>query len=66
MCCCASINDPDIDDSFNINKGLRVARKLLLDLNTLGIPAATEYLDLITPQYISDLIAWGAIGAIGF
>jgi 3-deoxy-7-phosphoheptulonate synthase len=57
------INDPDIDDSFNINKGLRVARKLLLDLNTLGIPAATEYLDLITPQYISDLIAWGAIGA---
>ncbi|OQK16834.1 phospho-2-dehydro-3-deoxyheptonate aldolase [Methyloprofundus sedimenti] len=57
------INDPDIDDSFNINKGLRVARKLLLDLNTLGVPAATEYLDLITPQYISDLIAWGAIGA---
>lgn len=57
------INDPDLDDSFNINKGLRVSRKLLLDLNTLGIPAATEYLDLITPQYISDLIAWGAIGA---
>ncbi|MBT3812650.1 MAG: 3-deoxy-7-phosphoheptulonate synthase AroG [Gammaproteobacteria bacterium] len=57
------INDPDIDDSFNINKGLRIARKLLLDLNALGIPAATEYLDLITPQYISDLIAWGAIGA---
>ena len=57
------INDPDLNDSFNINKGLRVARKLLLDLNTLGIPAATEYLDLITPQYISDLIAWGAIGA---
>ncbi|WP_428353050.1 3-deoxy-7-phosphoheptulonate synthase AroG [Methyloprofundus sp.] len=57
------INDPDLDDSFNINKGLRVARKLLLDLNSLGIPAATEYLDLITPQYISDLIAWGAIGA---
>ncbi|GFO72309.1 3-deoxy-7-phosphoheptulonate synthase [Bathymodiolus japonicus methanotrophic gill symbiont] len=57
------INDPDLDDSFNINKGLRVARKLLLDLNTLGVPAATEYLDLITPQYISDLIAWGAIGA---
>ena len=57
------INDPDLDDSFNINKGLRVARKLLLDLNTLGMPAATEYLDLITPQYISDLIAWGAIGA---
>ncbi|GAW84929.1 3-deoxy-7-phosphoheptulonate synthase [Bathymodiolus platifrons methanotrophic gill symbiont] len=57
------INDPDLDDSFNINKGLRVARKLLLELNTLGVPAATEYLDLITPQYISDLIAWGAIGA---
>jgi len=57
------INDPDLDDSFNINKGLRVARKLLLDLNSRGIPAATEYLDLITPQYISDLIAWGAIGA---
>ena len=57
------INDPDIDSSFNINKGLRIARKLLLDLNTLGMPSATEYLDLITPQYISDLIAWGAIGA---
>ncbi len=57
------INDPDLDDSFNINKGLRVARKLLLDLNDLGMPAASEYLDLITPQYISDLIAWGAIGA---
>jgi 3-deoxy-7-phosphoheptulonate synthase len=57
------INDPDIDSSFNINKGLRVARQLLLDVNTLGMPAATEYLDLITPQYISDLIAWGAIGA---
>jgi len=57
------INDPDINSSFNINKGLRTARKLLLDLNTLGMPAATEYLDLITPQYISDLISWGAIGA---
>ena len=57
------INDPDIDSSFNINKGLRVARRLLLDLNDMGMPAATEYLDLITPQYISDLIAWGAIGA---
>jgi 3-deoxy-7-phosphoheptulonate synthase len=57
------INDPDLDSSFNINKGLRVARQLLLDLNNLGMPAATEYLDLITPQYISDLIAWGAIGA---
>jgi 3-deoxy-7-phosphoheptulonate synthase len=57
------INDPDLDASFNINKGLRVARQLLLDLNNIGIPAATEYLDLITPQYISDLISWGAIGA---
>lgn len=57
------INDPDLDESFNINKGLNVARKLLLDLNEMGVPAATEYLDLITPQYVSDLIAWGAIGA---
>ena len=57
------INDPDLNYSFNINKGLRVARQLLLDFNILGIPAATEYLDLITPQYISDLISWGAIGA---
>ncbi|PKM12123.1 MAG: 3-deoxy-7-phosphoheptulonate synthase [Gammaproteobacteria bacterium HGW-Gammaproteobacteria-3] len=57
------INDPDLDASFDINKGLRIARELLLDLNNLGMPAATEYLDLITPQYVSDLIAWGAIGA---
>jgi len=57
------INDPEINNSFNINKGLRVARQLLLDINNLGIPAATEYLDLITPQYLSDLISWGAIGA---
>lgn len=57
------INDPDLDESFNINKGLKIARKLLLDLNEMGVPAATEYLDLITPQYVSDLIAWGAIGA---
>ncbi len=57
------INDPDLNSSFNINKGLSVARQLLLDLNNLGVPAATEYLDLITPQYISDLISWGAIGA---
>ena len=57
------INDPDLDSSFNINKGLRVARKLLVDVATLGMPAATEYLDLISPQYISDLVAWGAIGA---
>ncbi len=57
------INDPDLDKSFNINKGLRLARKLLFSLNEMGMPAATEYLDLITPQYVSDLIAWGAIGA---
>ncbi|MGI9212912.1 MAG: 3-deoxy-7-phosphoheptulonate synthase [Methylococcaceae bacterium] len=57
------INDPDLDESFNINKGLRLARKLLLEVNQRGMPSATEYLDLITPQYVSDLIAWGAIGA---
>ena len=57
------INDPDIDDSYQINKGLRLARKLLLDINNPGIPAATEYLDLVTPQYVADLISWGAIGA---
>lgn len=57
------INDPDLDNSFNINKGVRLARKLLLDVNSLGLPAGTEYLDLISPQYISDLISWGAIGA---
>lgn len=57
------INDPDLDQSFNINKGLRLARRLLLDLNESGMPAVTEYLDLVTPQYITDLIAWGAIGA---
>lgn len=57
------INDPDLDDSYNINKGLHLARQLLLDLNNMGVPAATEYLDLITPQYVTDLISWGAIGA---
>jgi 3-deoxy-7-phosphoheptulonate synthase len=57
------INDPDLNASFNINKGLRMARQLLSDVNNLGVPAATEYLDLITPQYVSDLISWGAIGA---
>ena len=57
------INDPDLDESFDINKGLGMARKLLLDLNQMGMPAGTEYLDLITPQYIADLISWGAIGA---
>lgn len=57
------INDPDLDNSFQINKGVRLARDLLLQLNTMGIPAGTEYLDLITPQYVADLISWGAIGA---
>ena len=57
------INDPNLDDSFDINKGLRIARSLLLDLAQLGIPAGTEFLDTISPQYIADLIAWGAIGA---
>jgi 3-deoxy-7-phosphoheptulonate synthase len=57
------INDPDLDGSFLINKGLRLARQLLLDINDAGVPAATEYLDLMSPQYVSDLISWGAIGA---
>ena len=57
------INDPDLDNSFHINKGLRMARRLLLDLNTIGMPSATEYLDLVSPQYLSDLISWAAIGA---
>ena len=57
------INDPDLDSSFNINKGLRIARQVLLEVTSLGMPAATEYLDLISPQYVSDLISWGAIGA---
>src|SRR6266540_2569460 len=57
------INDPRLDDSFRINEGLRLARRILLEVNELGVPAGTEYLDMITPQYIADLIAWGAIGA---
>ena len=57
------INDPNLDDSFEINKGLCLARKLLLDINDLGIPAGTEFLDLVSPQYVADLISWGAIGA---
>ena len=57
------INDPDLDGSFNINKGLRLARRLLCEINDLGLPAGVEYLDTISPQYISDLVAWGAIGA---
>jgi 3-deoxy-7-phosphoheptulonate synthase len=57
------INDPNLDGSFNINQGLRIGRQLLLELNELGIPAGCEFLDMITPQYIADLVAWGAIGA---
>jgi len=57
------INDPRLDGSFRINEGLRRARQLLLDINALGLPAGTEFLDLLSPQYFSDLIAWGAIGA---
>ncbi len=57
------INDPHLDNSFDVNEGLRRARQLLLDINAVGLPTATEYLDLISPQYIADLISWGAIGA---
>lgn len=57
------INDPDLDGSFHINKGLRLARQLLRDLNEMGMPAGTEFLDIITPQYVTDLVSWGAIGA---
>jgi 3-deoxy-7-phosphoheptulonate synthase len=57
------INDPHLNDSFDINEGLRLARKLLLEINELGMPCGTEFLDLISPQYIADLVSWGAIGA---
>jgi len=57
------INDPHLDGSFDINRGLRIARELLLELNEMGIPAATEFLDTISPQYVADLISYGAIGA---
>lgn len=57
------INDPYFDESFRINDGLRMARHLLLDLAEMGVPAGTEYLDMISPQYVSDLVSWGAIGA---
>jgi 3-deoxy-7-phosphoheptulonate synthase len=57
------INDPDLDNSFNINKGLRLARNVLSAINNLGLPAGTEFLDMTTPQYIADLVAWAAIGA---
>ena len=57
------INDPHLDDSFAINQGLEMARRLLLDILVLGLPVATEFLDLLSPQFISDLVSWGAIGA---
>jgi len=57
------INDPNLDGTFHINKGLKLARQLLLDINEMGVPAGTEFLDLISPQYVADLISWGAIGA---
>jgi 3-deoxy-7-phosphoheptulonate synthase len=57
------INDPHLDESFNINYGLRLARSLLLDVSAMGVPAGTEFLDLISPQYIADVVSWGAIGA---
>jgi 3-deoxy-7-phosphoheptulonate synthase len=57
------INDPGLDGSFDINRGLRLARELLTEINELGLPAGTEFLDMITPQYVADLISWGAIGA---
>ncbi|KAA0911867.1 3-deoxy-7-phosphoheptulonate synthase AroG [Pusillimonas sp. ANT_WB101] len=57
------INDPGLDGSFNINQGLRTARELLININSLGLPAGCEFLDMITPQYIADLVSWGAIGA---
>ena len=57
------INDPRLDGTFSINDGIRIARELLLDLNEMGMPAGCEFLDMITPQYIADLVSWGAIGA---
>ncbi len=57
------INDPHLDGTFSINEGLRLARSVLLDINEMGVPAGVEYLDMITPQYIADLVSWGAIGA---
>ncbi|MDE3719795.1 3-deoxy-7-phosphoheptulonate synthase [Nocardiopsis sp. N85] len=57
------INDPDLNDTYDVHRGLRLARELLLDINSLGLPAGTEFLDPITPQYIADAVSWGAIGA---
>ena len=57
------INDPYLDETFRIDEGLRIARQLLIDINRIGLPAGSEFLDVISPQYIADLISWGAIGA---
>lgn len=57
------ISDPDLDGSFNVNRGIGLARQILLDINRLGLPTATEFLDMVTGQFIADLISWGAIGA---
>lgn len=57
------INDPDMDNTCQVNKGMRMARKILLDINSLGLPCGVEYLDTISPQFIADLVTWGAIGA---
>ena len=57
------INDPKLDGSFQINTGLRMARKFLLEVNELGLPAGVEFLDTLSPQFIADLVSWGAIGA---
>jgi 3-deoxy-7-phosphoheptulonate synthase len=57
------INDPYLDGTFQINDGLRIARRLLRDLNEMGVPAGVEYLDMISPQYVADLVSWGAVGA---
>ena len=57
------INDPYLDETFRIDEGLRIARQLLIEINRLGLPAGSEFLDVISPQYLGDLIAWGAIGA---
>ncbi|MFM7971480.1 MAG: 3-deoxy-7-phosphoheptulonate synthase, partial [Betaproteobacteria bacterium] len=56
------INDPYLDESYRIHEGLRIARQLLLEINRSGVPAASEFLDVISPQYIADLVSWGAIG----
>ena len=57
------INDPYLDETFRIDEGLRIARQLLIEINRIGLPAGSEFLDVISPQYLGDLIAWGAIGA---